>query len=127
MSYNAQGTTLWVRQLGGASNDLPAGVAVDTANNVVVVGYTQGDIDLGGGMLPRVAGFDGFAAKYSPTGNYVWGKVLGGSNTDWSAGVAADAAGNTVLTGQFAASIDFGGGALFSAGGYDTYLVSLGP
>jgi hypothetical protein len=66
-------------------------------------------------------------AKYSSTtGDHVWSKTVGGTGPDRSGAVAVDSGGNVFLTGYMSVSssgVDFGGGALFSAGGPDVFLV----
>jgi hypothetical protein len=70
---------------------------------------------------------DIFVAKYSSTtGGHVWSKTLGGTGADKGAAVRTDGSGNVFVTGSMSASssgVDFGGGALFSAGLQDVFLV----
>src|SRR5205814_612691 len=57
---------------------------------------------------------------------YLWAKTIGGTGVDGGSGVATDGAGNVYVTGYFSAStggVDFGGGALNSAGSQDVFLV----
>ncbi|MCX7011269.1 MAG: SBBP repeat-containing protein [Candidatus Sumerlaeota bacterium] len=64
---SANGTLTWARYLGGASYDLPSGVAIDSGGKVAVTGYTQS------AGFPTPGGFDtahngkveGFATRYS--------------------------------------------------------------
>jgi hypothetical protein len=61
------------------------------------------------------------------TGVVEWAKRFGGSGNQTVYGVAADAAGNVVVVGQFAGTVDFGGGPLTSAGGQDIFVAKLDP
>jgi hypothetical protein len=125
--YSASGVPAWSRGLGGNSSDSAAGVAVDSGGNVVVTGYqASSTVDYGAGLLSNRGITDIFVAKYSSGGGHVWSKTVGGTSADAGTGVAVDSGGNVVVTGQFDASssgVDFGGGALFSAGAKDVFLV----
>ncbi|MCC6524819.1 MAG: hypothetical protein IT373_19345 [Polyangiaceae bacterium] len=57
------------------------------------------------------------------TGATDWVKTLGSTGSDILYGLAADAAGNVYATGDFTGSVDFGCGALVSAGADDVFVV----
>ena len=125
--YSASGTPVWSRSMGGDASDAATSVAVDFSGSVVVTGYQAStSADYGGGTLVSQGGSDIFVAKYASTGGYVWAKTIGGTGSDAGTGVAVDGSGNVFVTGQFdvsASGVDFGGGALFSAGNKDVFLV----
>jgi len=125
--YSASGTPVWSRSMGGDASDAATSVAVDSSGNVAVTGYQAStSADYGGGTLGTHGGSDIFVAKYASTGGYVWAKTIGGTGSDAGTGVAVDGSGNVFVTGQFdvsASGVDFGGGALFSAGNKDVFLV----
>jgi hypothetical protein len=82
-------------------------------------------VDFGGATFAN-AGF--FVAKFDPTGAPVWSKgFTNGHHNDHGTGVAVDAAGNVLVTGDFTGSIDFGGGALASTGAYDMFIAKFDP
>ena len=127
--YSASGVPVWSRGIGGNASDAATGVSVDSGGNVVVTGF-QGSslVDYGGGTLGTRGSNDIFVAKYdsSTTGAHVWSKTVGGTGPDWGGAVAVDSGGNVFVTGYMSMSssgVDFGGGALFSAGGADAFLV----
>jgi hypothetical protein len=126
--YSSSGTPVWSRGLGGNASDAATDVAMDSGGNVVVTGF-QGSslVDYGAGTLGTRGSNDVFVAKYSSTtGDHVWSKTVGGTGPDRSGAVAVDSGGNVFLTGYMSVSsggVDFGGGALFSAGGPDVFLV----
>jgi hypothetical protein len=80
-------------------------------------------VDFGGGPLTSGGGYDGFVAKLDPAGNHLWSKGVG----DARGHVTTDAAGNVLVGGAFEGSVDFGGGPLVSAGGYDVFVAKLDP
>lgn len=61
------------------------------------------------------------------SGPHTWSRSLGGSGGEYVNDVAVDAAGNIFLAGAFTGTVDFGGGALTSAGDSDIFLVKLDP
>ncbi len=65
--------------------------------------------------------------KPSPTWRHQWSKRFGDASGQYARAVAADTSGNSIVTGYFYGAVDFGGGALTSAGAYDIFLAKLGP
>ncbi len=108
---SADGATLvYASYLGGSGDEDGTGIAVDGAGHAYLTGFTASrdfptrdalQRDFGGGWD------DAFVAKLSPDGaNLHYATYLGGSDDDYSAGIAVDAAGDAYLTGS-TASIDF--------------------
>ena len=60
--------------------------------------------------------------KSTPAGAVLWARGLGGSGADAGSGVAFDPDGNIIVIGSFNGSVDFGGGALVSAGNTDIFV-----
>ncbi|MGB8697966.1 MAG: SBBP repeat-containing protein, partial [Thermosynechococcaceae cyanobacterium] len=92
-------------------------VATDSSGNVVISGYTGGNLsgtNKGNG--------DAFVAKYSPAGALLWKKQPGSTNTDYSNGVATDSSGNVVISGY--TNGDFGGP---NQGLYDAWVAKYSP
>ncbi len=120
--YDANGTLLWARQLGGDGVHMGLDVAVDDAGNSAVGGMFGGTIDLGNGPIMAQGSGLAFAARYDPQGNITWGrsfKVLydvAGVTQQRMSGVAFGPAGQLWMTGQFTSAIDFGGGPLLGTG-----------
>ncbi len=125
--YSPTGVLQWALRAGGTSGDVPTGLAVDPTDNVLVTGSFQGSADFGGGSLTSAGSTDIFLAKYSPSGTHLWSQRFGSTSDDVGYGVAADPAGNAILVGDFMGSVDFGGGALQSAGPGDMVLAKYGP
>lgn len=61
------------------------------------------------------------------TPSATWTKKAGAAQVQAALGVAADPQGNVVVAGNFLGSIDFGAGALTSAGQNDAYVAKLDP
>jgi hypothetical protein len=56
---------------------------------------------------------------------HAWSSRFGDSDTQFGKAVAADALGNVFATGEFWGTVDFGGGPLTSAGGWDVVVAKL--
>ena len=121
MKFDANGAYVWSVKIGGTGADAAYGVDVDVNGNVVLTGYFSGTADFGGTRLVSSSA-SGFVAKYSPGGQYLWGKALGGSGWAVGTSISATVNGQIAVTGRFSSSVDFGGGTLSSAGGTDIFL-----
>jgi hypothetical protein len=132
---NAEGTGLtYLTFVGGSGGDTATGIAVDSAGNAYVTGYTNSSADFpttagayqktyGGGNL------DAFAFKLNASGSaLLYSTYLGGSDTENSGGVAKDSSGNAYVTGQtFSANFPTTAGSFQPAyaGAGDAYVVKL--
>lgn len=94
-------------------------IASDANGNVYIGGRIfDGDIDFGGGML---TGPNLFLLKLDSAGTHQWSATYGNGTLN---AIAVSSAG-VALTGSTAASVDFGGGPIASAGGSDAFVVVL--
>jgi hypothetical protein len=124
---NSSGSHVWSKSMGSTSSDQGAGVAVDGSGNAVITGYFLGTVNFGGGSLTAGSGLTTYVAKYAAAdGGYLSSKAFPGSSSNRSNGVAVDRNGNIGVTGYFGGTVDFGQGALTSAG-LDGFILLLGP
>lgn len=110
------GTLLWRKLLsgpvpfsddGGEAKD----VAVDPEDNVLVVGRSLGNLDLGGGPIPARTHF---VAKLSPLGDYLWHREAPSDAVVTDYAVVTDSAGNVItLGGQSLVKFDASGAELW--------------
>jgi hypothetical protein len=121
----ADGSYVWGKRIGSASDDVAYAVAVDGSGAVLLGASFTGTVDFGGGPVPSQSNWDVAVVKYTNAGAWVWNKTFVSSGNDLAYGIAADASGNVVMTGTFSGGIDFGGGALWTAGSSDVFLVKL--
>ncbi len=136
--------------IGGSSEEQGRGIAVDSAGNAYVTGYTTStdfptanplQASFGGGSSGGSGGGihghpvpptgDGFVAKLNPTGSaLVYSTYLGGSDADAGEAIAVDSAGNAYVTG-YTDSTNFPTGkplqAVFGGGVQDGFLAKLNP
>jgi len=88
--------------LGGYSGDYGNGIAVDTAGNAFVTGYTEGaGFPTQNPLQATFAGwYDAFVTKLNSAGSgLIYSTYLGGSYSDQGYGIAVDAGGNAYVTG----------------------------
>jgi uncharacterized protein (TIGR03437 family) len=109
--FNPSGTLVYITYLGGAADDVAFALAVDSAGDAYITGFTVSydfPITLGayqpqfagaGGLSFTVFG-DAFIAKLSPSGNHlIYSTYLGGSQDDIGTAIAIDGSGNAFVTG----------------------------
>ncbi|MCC6906417.1 MAG: SBBP repeat-containing protein [Phycisphaerales bacterium] len=104
---NSTGTLEWMTYLGGSMSDASFGVALDSAGNAYVAGGTE-SVDFAGrtnefhGGDPF--GGDAFIAKVASSGDLDWMTYLGSTGHDLGFGIAVDATGNSVVSGEAGAN-----------------------
>ena len=123
------GDVIWVKQFGGIGNDSADGVAVDSANEIYVVGqYESPSIDFGGGALDTKGFRSGFLVKLTTNGSHVWSRSLrsSGSTNDsaWALGVSVNATG-VAMTGYYSGSMTISGTTLTSVDSADIFAAKF--
>lgn len=121
-SFDANGTSLWSKAFGDNAAQVANAVAADEVGNVVLGVTFAGKVNFGGGQLTSAGGNDIGLAKLTSGGMFLWGKRFGANGADTARGVAVDPFGAIALVADFTGSVDFGGGALASAGGTDVVI-----
>ncbi|MBS1124044.1 MAG: putative secreted protein [Deltaproteobacteria bacterium] len=107
--YDANGDHLWSKRCGNAFNDVAGGLTVDPAGNVTMVGSFDKSVSFADGDDHTSNGeADIFIARYDSAGKLDWAHTYGGDREDVGWGIASDAAGNTIMTGWFQNTVDFG-------------------
>ncbi len=124
------GNVLYASYLGGGAQDWATGIAVDSANNAYLTGWTAStDFPTRFAAQPSLRGRrNGFVAKFSPDGALIYSTYLGGSGDDAAAAIAVDSEGSAYVTGA-AASLDFPVVRAMQArtgGGVDAFVTKLG-
>jgi len=103
----ASGDLEWAVAMGGSSNNLGRGIAVDATGNVYTTGTFQGTANFRPFQLTSAGSSDIFVAKQAPDGTFLWARSMGGTNFAIGDAIAVDAAGNVYTTGWFAGTADF--------------------
>jgi hypothetical protein len=127
---DASGNFVWAKAMGGTGFDFSNDIKIDDSGNIFTTGsfsYTT-DFDPGTGVynLTSAGNDDIFISKLDASGNFVWAKALGGTNTDEGQCMVVDASGNVFTTGTFSGTADFDPGLgtfnLTSAGFWDAFI-----
>lgn len=119
------GATDWVIQVGGEQDDHAFSVDVGGDGSLYVAGRFNGTADFAGTELTSAGGTDMFLMRLQASGAVTWTKRFGGEGEDRVDAVLVDDAGRLVLAGYTDGTVDFGGGALTTAGSRDIVLVGL--
>jgi hypothetical protein len=128
------GSLEWATYLGGGDedasggirvgvNDAGRGITVDTAGNALVTGSSN-STDFSGAKNASNGGYDAFVALVSSSGSLQWATYLGGSGYDSGHGIALDAVGNALVTGE-TNSTNFSGANNASNGSNDAFVAKI--
>lgn len=119
-------------RVGAAGLDRVQAVAVDAAGGIYIAGSFTGTVDFDPSsatrLLTSLATPSQVVARYSASGDLAWAFQLGDSPDDEVAALAIDDAGNVIIGGSFAGTIDLDPGAgttiVASQGGRDAFVAS---
>lgn len=101
--FSSAGSLLWATLLGGTADDGGRGVAVDSANNAYVAGYSSSTNfpTRPLGQTANAGNYDIFVAKLDGAGGALaYSTLLGGTSGDQGMGVAVGASGTAYVTGR---------------------------
>ena len=130
VKYDASGNVLWAKSAGGIFQDYGVGIASNVDGDVLLTGsFANPAITFGTTTLTNAGNnydYDIFIVKYDASGNELWAKSAGGIGNDYSYGIATDANGNVLVTGEFKnPTITFGATTLTNNGVADLYVAKL--
>jgi hypothetical protein len=124
---DALGQHAWSKRFGNAGTESCAGVAVDGAGNVTIVGQFSSVINFGQGPIPSGGQSDIFLAHFTSAGGIIWGNGYGNVANQLSNAVATNAQGDLLVGGRLEGSLDFGIGLLTGLGGGDVLAAKFSP
>ena len=114
---DSNGAFVWAKEIGGSLYCYGNFIDVDSAGNVYVAGYFNGNVDFDPSpdtsYTLNPAGSnnnnkDGFVLKLDNNGDFVWARNIGGTGTyDEVKSLVVDSDGNVVITGNFGLTVDF--------------------
>src|SRR5690606_17730823 len=95
LSYAQTMSFDWVFKIGGKNVESGNAIATDLSGNIFVSGYFRDSAEFNPGTESNILVAhantytnDVFIAKYSPEGNYLWAKNIGGNSNDVGNGIA---------------------------------------
>jgi len=101
-------------------------IDIDSSNNLYVAGtYYRANTTIGSQTLTNYGEDDIFVYKLNHLGDLEWLKTFGNSSDSFVFDIAVDQSGNTIVTGYFIGSLDFGTGTQTATGGGSTFILKL--
>ena len=101
-------------------------IDIDSSNNLYVAGtYYRPNTTIGSQTLTNYGADDIFVYKLNHLGDLEWLKTFGNSSDSFVYDIAVDQSGNTIVTGYFIGSLDFGTGIQTATGGGSTFILKL--
>ncbi len=130
-------TSTYSTYIGGTEGEDATKVAFDNEGNTILIGQTPSeDFPITAGAFQNTHGggsgdWDGFVAKFSPSGDLLYSSFLGGSAYEHVTSVNIDSGNNIVLTGTTASS-DFpttpnAYDSTFGGGVHDAFIMKIAP
>jgi hypothetical protein len=123
-------TCLWAKPFGSTGTTIyVASIVSDSLENTIVTGRFSGAIDFGCGSTNSTGSAgDAYVAKLDQSGNCMWANSFGTSgNIAATKSVAVDSTGDTIVTGTFSGTMNFGCSQLTSVGTPgDMFIAELG-
>ena len=131
--FNQNGARIWGTYFGGSNQDSGYEIDCDSENNIYFVGSTNSSngifFNSGYQSVPTSID-DGFVAKFSPSGNILWGTYVGGNESDYLYGVKNYVNDGVLVAGLTQSSENIAtAGAYkdFLSGQYDAFVLKLSP
>jgi len=128
------GAHLWSQAYGTLETypEIATAVAVDdTTGEIALTGKFFGQTNFDGNWLFGNGNYNTYVVKFNANGTHIWSTQAGAAGNDSGEAIAIDQDGNVIGTGNFADTVNFGGGDLHSSTSsfsyYDQYLVKFGP
>jgi len=124
---DAHGNAAWtICSEGGQGDSHGYAVATDAAGNAFLAGSFSGGFSLSGQNLARETGEGSYIAKIRPTGELLWLRSAGATESDHVAGLAVDMNGSLYATGDFHGNATFGHIRLNSDLSFEAFVVKYG-
>ena len=126
--YDSAGNVVWAKNFGSDSSDYAYSVAIDNADNIIVVGKFYGNtFRIGDISISKTIGQytpDAFIFKLDPNGNVMWAKSIGGISLEEGKAVTTDEQNNIYMAGQFWGANTNLGADIFSSKGADDIFIT---
>jgi hypothetical protein len=111
---DADGNFIWVKKMGGSSDDFGYAIDTDAQGNVYSTGEFSSTADFNPGTatlnLTSSGSSDIYYQKLDGNGNFIWAVKIGANSTDLGQSLTIDASGDILSTGYFSSTVDFNPG-----------------
>lgn len=104
----SEGRVIWAKRFGADGDQRLEAIAVDSEDDILLVGSFQGTLSFGGDELKAPDDHDVFVAKLSRGGNHLWSQSFPSLGAQHATAVAADSENNVIVAGAFTGRLDFG-------------------
>jgi hypothetical protein len=128
VKYDVSGNVLWANNIGGSYYEYACCIAIDSNENLIIIGgFNSPTLSIGSKTLTSAGYDDIFIVKYNSAGNNITAYNIGGTNHDQAYSSAIDAAGNIFMTGMYySTNLVIGNDTLINAGYSDVFIAKLG-
>jgi len=113
--YDSNGNLLWEKEIKSEKIDNITSVVVDEEGNVYIIGDSEGNL-----FGSNLGGSDIIIAKYSNSGELIWGVMIGSEQDDYGSSISIDKQGNIYFAGSTSGNL-FGR----NIGKSDAYIVKF--
>jgi hypothetical protein len=128
LKFDATGSVLWAKGIGGSLEDRGRSISVDGAGNIYTTGWFKSNaLSFGSTTITNSGDFDMFIVKYSSSGAVLWARKEGGSGFEYGRSIVADVSGNIYITGPFNSTFSYGATTLTNAGSLDIFVSKHDP
>ncbi len=110
------------KAFGASDNQTALGIAATESDDLVIAGEFRNQVDLGGGTLTSAGSNDVLVGRFHDDGGYDWAAGYGNSLAQRARSVATTVDDEAIFVGEFQGKLDFGCGAVTSAGSRDVFL-----
>ncbi|MBN1598098.1 MAG: T9SS type A sorting domain-containing protein [Bacteroidales bacterium] len=107
--YDSLSNIIWAFNLGDGGAGYGYDIDVDKYNNIYLVGYLTGSVDMdpsaGTAILPTGGSEDGFLAKYDSNGQFIWARSFGNADDDVCKSISISDSSYIYIGGEFTDSL----------------------
>ncbi len=108
---STSGQLLWGHTFGGSLSDKAYEIAISDLGDVYVSGHFRSTVNFDPGATNTTVStvnltWDGFIVRYTPNGQFLWVKQLGGTGNVFSTKISIGLNNNLIATGRYAQNLD---------------------
>ena len=124
---SSSGSYVWAKSAGTTNDDSVEDIAAFANGDVFISGSFATRMDIGDDSVISSGYNDAYVAHITGDGDWEWVESLGGSNYEYSFGIAASDQDKIAITGGFADTINKGSSTISSTSSLDLFVWELDP